>query len=146
MPKYPYDDDFMTYDHATNRYILTLQDVAQNLGVDLESRIKYTNAISTLLNRVSLKIYAFIHTHNVDNNYQDYIIAKTEAGRKIIKEAMEEQLLYFLAVGDLSRSIHEEERRISIDQTAIEVLTQPIPEIGCSILYCGRLPYVNLGK
>lgn len=146
MPNYPYDDDFMTYDYATHRYILTIQDVSQNLGVDLESRITYANAIPTLLNRISLKIYSFIHTHNVRNDYQDYIIAKTEAGRRIIKEAMEEQLLYFLTVGDLSRSVNEAERKISIDQTAIEILTQTIPEIGCSILYCGNLPIVNLGN
>lgn len=145
MLKYPYDDDYMTYDYDTHRYVLTLKDVGQNLGVDLESRISYANAIPTLLNRISLRVYSYIHSHNVDNNYQDYIIAKTQAGRRIIREAMEEQLLYFLAVGDLTRSVVESERKLAIDQTAIDVLLQPIPEIGCSICYLGQLPFVNLG-
>lgn len=145
MLKYPYDDDNMTYDYDTHRYVLTLKDVSQNLGVDLESRISYANAIPTLLNRISLRVYSYIHSHNVDNNYQDYIIAKTQAGRRIIREAMEEQLLYFLAVGDLTRSVVESERKLAMDQTAIDVLLQPIPEIGCSICYCGQLPFVNLG-
>lgn len=145
MLKYPYDDDYMTYDYDTHRYVLTLKDVSQNLGVDLESRISYANAIPTLLNRISLRVYSYIHSHNVDNNYQDYIIAKTQAGRRIIREAMEEQLLYFLAVGDLTRSVVESERKLAMDQTAIDVLLQPIPEIGCSICYCGKLPFVNLG-
>lgn len=145
MTAYPYTDDFMRYDYKAHRYVLTMQDVFENLGIDLESRVSYANAIPTLLNRVSLRIYSFIHSHNMANDYQDYIIAKTEAGRRIIKEAMEEQLLYLLTVGDLSRSIDLNERKISIDETAINVLLQPIPEINCSILYCGVLPIVNLG-
>lgn len=145
MLKYPYDDDYMTYDYDTHRYVLTLKDVSQNLGVDLESRISYANAIPTLLNRISLRVYSYIHSHNVNNNYQDYIIAKTQAGRRIIREAMEEQLLYFLAVGDLTRSVVESERKFAMDQTAMDILLQPIPEIGCSICYLGQLPLVNLG-
>ena len=146
MPTLPYDDDFMTYDYNSHRYVLTLKDVNQNLGIDLENRISYANAIPVLLNRVSIKIYALIHSYNTDNDLQDYIIAKTETGRKIIKEAMEEQLLYFLAVGDLSRSVIESERNMSIDQTAMETLLRTIPEIGCNILYTGKLPYINLGN
>jgi hypothetical protein len=115
----------------------------ENLGIDIEARLTVPNAIPALLNRISVKIYSFIHTHNVNNQLQDYIIAKTESGRRIIREAMEEQLIYFLTVGDLSRSVDEAERRLAIDQTAIDILLQPIPEIGCSILYCGKLPCVK---
>lgn len=145
MPTLPYDDDYMTYDYNSHRYVLTLQDVKQNLGVDLENRITFANAIPTLLNRISVKIYAYIHTHNVMNDYQNYIIAKTEKGREIIKSAMEEQLLYLLTVGDLSRSIDINERALAIDDTAKQILLDRIPEIGCSICYCGKLPIVNLG-
>lgn len=144
MIAYPYTDDYMTYDYNTHRYVLTQTDVTENLGIDLASRVKFENAINSLLNRISIKIYSFIHSHNVENEYQDCIIAKTADGRRIIKEAMEEQLIYFLTVGDLSRSVDEAERRIAIDQTAIELLLQPIRELGCSILYCGTLPRINL--
>ncbi len=143
MSNYPFSDTFMTYDYTSHRYKLTLQDVIENLGIDIEARLTMPNAIPSLLNRISVKIYSFIHTHNADNALQDYIIAKTAAGRKIIREAMEEQLIYFLTVGDLSRSVDEAERRLAIDQTAIDILLQPIPEIGCSILYCGKLPCVK---
>ena len=143
MIAYPYSDDYMTYDYNTHRYVLTLKNVVENLGIDLESRMTTPNSIPSLLNRVSLRIYSFIHSHNTDNAYQDLIIAKTEDGRRIIKEAMEEQLIYLLTVGDLSRSTNETERKMSIDSTAIELLLQPIREIGCTILYCGRLPFVN---
>lgn len=143
MTAYPYADDYMTYDYDTHRYILTLKDVEENLGIDLTARVTVPNAIPSLLNRISVKIYAFIHSHNVNNAYQDLIIAKTKDGRRIIKEAMEEQLIYFLTVGDLSRSIVEAERKISYDETAIDILLQPISEIGCSILYCGKLPFVE---
>ena len=144
MTAYPYTDDYMTYDYDTHRYILTQKDVSENLGIDLTSRVTYANAISSLLNRISIKIYTFIHSHNTANDYQNFLIAKTKDGRRIIKEAMEEQLIYFLTVGDLSRSMDEAERRIAIDQTAIEILLEPIRELGCSILYCGTLPCVNL--
>lgn len=143
MTVYPYSDDYMTYNPATHRYTLTLKDVTENLGIDLESRLTVPNAIPSLLNRVSIRIYAFIHSHNVDNAYQDLIIAKTADGRRIIKEAMEEQLIYLLSVGDLSRSVDEQERKFAYDETAIDILLQPIREIGCTILYCGRLPFVN---
>jgi hypothetical protein len=133
----------MSYDFTHHRYILTQKDVMENLGIDIEARLTVPNAIPALLNRISVKIYSFIHTHNVNNQLQDYIIAKTESGRRIIREAMEEQLIYFLTVGDLSRSVDEAERRLAIDQTAIDILLQPIPEIGCSILYCGTLPCVK---
>lgn len=143
MITFPYSDTYMSYDFTHHRYILTQKDVMENLGIDIEARLTVPNAIPALLNRISVKIYSFIHTHNVDNALQDYIIAKTEAGRRIIREAMEEQLIYFLTVGDLSRSVDEAERRLAIDQTAIDILLQPIPEIGCSILYCGKLPCVK---
>lgn len=143
MITFPYSDTYMSYDFTHHRYILTQKDVMENLGIDIEARLTVPNAIPALLNRISVKIYSFIHTHNVNNQLQDYIIAKTESGRRIIREAMEEQLIYFLTVGDLSRSVDEAERRLAIDQTAIDILLQPIPEIGCSILYCGTLPCVK---
>lgn len=138
MTAYPYTDDYMTYDYDTHRYILTQKDVSENLGIDLTARIKAPNAINALLKQVSTQIYNFIHSHNVANEFQDFIIAKTYKGRAVIREAMEQQLIYFLAVGDLSRSTDREKRALAIDENAKNVLLQPIPEIGTTILYSGR--------
>ena len=137
MLNYPYNDDYMTYNYDTHRYVLTQKDVSENLGVDLTARIKAPNAINALLNQVSMQIYNYIHTYNANNNFQDFIIAKTYKGREIIRNAMEQQLIYFLLVGDLSRSTDIAKRALAIDEQAKQILSQPIPEIGTTILYTG---------
>lgn len=138
--QYPYSDRYMTFDEVSHRYILTVEDVFENLSINLSERINSENVRKRLLKHISNQIYNFIHSHNTNNDWQDYVIAKTESGRKIIKEAMEEQLIYFLTVGDLSRSLDKEERSIVIDEMAKECLLRTIPEIGTTILYTGRLP------
>ena len=81
----------------------------------------------------------FIHKHSNNNDLQDYVISHTEKGRKIIKEAMEQQLIYYLAVGDLSKSTDEKKRALAIDMVAQETLMQTIPEIRTSICYTGNI-------
>ena len=145
MLKYPYDTDYMIYDFENHRYVSTLKCVTERLGIDFTQRAGDNgNRIPAILNQISRQIYAFIHSHNVNDAYQDAILAKTESGRKIIQEAMEQQIIYVLAVGDLSRSTDIAKRALKIDDTAIETLLKVIPELGCSILYCGNLPYVAL--
>lgn len=146
MIEYPFDNDYMTYDYNSHRYILTLKCVTENLGIDIEARIKNRNAISSLLNRVSVQIYAFIHTHNLNNELQDFIIAKTARGRDIIQRAMEEQLIYLLKIGDLSRSTDPQKRALKIDNTAYDILLETIPEIRTNILYTGKMYVYNVGS
>lgn len=138
MIEYPLTDDYLAYNYTAHRYVLTLKDVEENLAIDLTARIKNANAINSLLERISVQIYAFIHSHNHQNDLQDYIIAKTEKGRDIIKRAMEEQLIYFLTVGDLSRSTDLNKRALAIDETAKNILLETIPQIRTSICYTGN--------
>lgn len=135
---YPLSDDFMIFNEQTNRYVLTEKDVLLNLGTNLSERVKDKNAINALLNLVSQHVYRFIHMHNIQNDFQDYIIAHTETGRIIVKEAMEQQLTYILTVGDLTRSTDEKKRMLWFDDLAKETLMRTIPEIGTTICYTGR--------
>lgn len=138
MPKYPYSDDFMTYDLYSHRYVLTPKNIEQNLGVNL-SRFKTPNAVEALLKQVSAKVYAYIHDYNVNNDLQDYIIAKTESGRKIIREAMEQQFLYESAVGNVDIMLTADKRAFRIAPITESALLRIIPEIGTTILYTGNL-------
>lgn len=134
---YPYSDEFMIYNKEKRRYILTEKDVLFNLGINLSERVKDQNAINAFLDLASLHCYRFIHQHNTNTDFQDYVISKTETGRKIIKEAMEQQLIYLSMVGDLSRSTDKDERSAWFDETAKETLMRTIPEIGTTICYTG---------
>jgi hypothetical protein len=143
---YPYSDDYIKYDFVAHRYILTEKDVTDNLGIDIFKRLKNKNVINSVLNQVSLQVYNYIHQFNEDNKAQDYIIAKTEDGRRIIKEAMEQQLIYFLTVGDLSRTTDKEKRAMWFDEQAKQVLLQDIAELGTTICYQGCLRIVPCGE
>ena len=141
---YPLSDEYMIYNEQLRRYILTEKDVLENLGIDLPARLRCkngssnANSINALLNLASVHVYRFIHEHNVNNDWQDCVIANTQKGRQIIKEAMEQQLIYLLTIGDLSRSTDSTKRAFWFDDTARDILYQTIPEIGTTILYTGR--------
>ncbi len=141
---YPYSDDYMTYDYDAHRYILTEQDIFDNFAINLTERFKNENTIRTVLNQVSIQTYRYIHEHNMNTDLQNYIIAKSPKAREIIKSAMEQQLLYWLTVGDLSRSPDRNKRELWFDDTAKEILLQTIPEIGTSICFTGELRYCSL--
>ena len=143
---YPYSDLFMKYDYKTHRYILTDKDVTDNLCIDIHNRLKNKNLVDSLLNQISIQVYSYIHKFNKNNKAQDYVIASTEDGRQIIKEAMEQQLIYFLAVGDLSRTPDENKRKFWFDEMAKQVLLRDIKEIGTTICYTGYLPVVPSGE
>ena len=138
MPNYPYSDDYLQYDYIMHRYVLTAKDVQENLGVNLD-RFDSPNAVDAILRQISIKIYAFIHEYNIANDLQDYIIAKTETGRKIIKEAMEQQFLYESAVGNVDLILSADKRGFRIAPITESVLLRIIPEIGTTILYTGNL-------
>lgn len=135
----PYSDEYMTFDVSTNRYILTEKDVLDTVGINLSVRSKSEEAKRAYLRLASMQIYNYIHSHNINNELQDFIISHTETGRKIIKEAMEMQVLLFASSGNLSILPDENMRKLSIDMNAIAVLERFIPEIGTTILYTGNL-------
>lgn len=136
--KHPYSDEHMIYDFETHHYVLTEAYAMQELGINLESVLKSDTAVKRALKQASNQVYRFIHSHNTAEGFQDYIIAKTESGRKIIKEAMAEQLTYLMMSGDASRVLDKEKRDLYIDDNAKEILMRTIPEIATSICYTGR--------
>ncbi len=138
---YPYSDDYMIYDYKTHRYVLTAKDLADCFNEDLQKKFKDGKDVDPFLRQVSARMYSFIHRHNIHTLMQDYIIAKTASGREIIKEALEQQALYMLTVGDISRSLDANHRALNIDETAEDTLLRDIPEIGTTILYTGSLRF-----
>ena len=134
----PYSDEHMIYDYDTHRYILTEKYVNEELGINLKNILKNEIAMKRALKQASNQVYRFIHSHNTAESFQDYIIAKTESGRKIIKEAMTEQLMYLTMGGDVSRVHDWEKRAMYLDDNAKDILMTTIPEIGTSICYTGR--------
>ncbi len=137
--QYPKSDDYMIYNYAKHRYILTETDVFETLAINLEEKLLTKPARDRILEQISIHVYAYIHQFNADTKAQDYIIATTSSGRDIIKRAMEEQLIYELTVGDLSRATDMDKRRLWFDETAKEILLEDIPEIGANICYTGTL-------
>lgn len=138
---YPYSDEYMTYDYKTHRYVITKKDLLENFNENLQSKFKDGKDVEPFLRQVSTEIYSYIHSHNMNTKMQDYIVAKTESGREIIQEAMEQQALYMLTVGIISRSLDKEHRALRIDENANDALLRDIPEIGTTILYTGTLFY-----
>lgn len=142
--EYPYSDDFMKFDDLTGHYILDEKALLRN-GYDIRSRIIATstinpeNVVKNFLNTTSDMVYQYIHGFNVDNQRQDYLIAKIPALRPIIQKAMEYQAVYIMTVGNLYLSTSREDRAMAIDTLCKDILDTVIPEIGVSITYLGRL-------
>lgn len=144
----PYTDQYMTFDETTHHYVLTPKDATDNLGVNLEDELKtdVLNVLGNFLKQISNHCYNWIHQFNRANSLQDWYIAHTEQGRDIIKRAMEQQLLYVLMNGDLSKSADERERANWFDIQAKEILNEEIIEIGVPITYTGTIPNPRSGQ
>lgn len=138
---YPLIDDYMTYNYEDHRYVLESKYIFDKYNVILSNVLLDASMVEPFLDMVSVQVYNYIHDYNVNNSLQDFIIAKTENGRRIVKNAMEQQFLYLASVGDVSRMLEEARRTDWIDINAEKVLSQNIPEIGCSILYPGTLRF-----
>ena len=139
----PYSDAYMRYDELKHRYILTPKCVLDELGIDMEARLSAKGSanpqatINALLDRVSALTYRFIYAHNIDNEAQRYAIETLPSARRILFEAMKAQLTYVMAVGDLSLSSDKNKRLQYMDDVAAEILSNPLPEIGYSLIYTG---------
>ena len=139
----PYDDNYMRYDDVKRRYILTQQCALQECGIDLESRIggkgspNLQATINTFLDRVSALTYRYIYAHNGDNIAQECAINSLKSARDVIFQAMKSQLIYMASVGDLTLSTDKEIRKLYMDDTAMSLLNNPLPELGHSLVYTG---------
>ena len=141
----PYSDDYMTYDEAQNRYVLTEKAVLDEYGIDLAAEALDSGnliAVKAILKRVSNNVYNFIHTFSNQNDVQDRMIAYSDTGREMIKSALLEQFLYMRVNGDLSLSSNRDERMNAVSDDVRTILERRLPEFcGYSVLYSGALPF-----
>ena len=141
----PYSDDYMTYDEAQNRYVLTEKAVLDEYGIDLAAEALDSGnliAVKAILKRVSNNVYNFIHTFSNQNDVQDRMIAYSDTGREMIKSALLEQFLYMRVNGDLSLSANPNERFNAVSDDVRTMLERRLPEFcGYSVLYSGALPF-----
>lgn len=130
---YPLTDSNMIYDFNKHRYILTADYALNVLGIDLIEKlggvrsINAQGAVNALLDmRISLRIYSLLYSHN-DKQLLEYIMAKSPSARKILLEAMGQQLLHLVTYG-------ENEKQWLCEEAYATLLT-PIEETKKSLMY-----------
>lgn len=148
----PVSDELMFYDFEEHRYVLTPKDILDRFGINLAVRLNkrgannIENVAKNFLDLISLDVYDFIFTYNINNKTQEWLIAKTKTGRNLIKKAMEQQVLYVMNNGDLNNysgvdvrngRVMEDFSARAIAPLAKQILAKLIPEIGRSVLYSG---------
>ena len=100
------NDDSMIFDESKQRYVLTVQCALDN-NVDLEHELDTSggpaknNLALHILDRISRTVYNFIYSHG-NMEIKRRMLAENDEYRPFIKDAMIEQLLYFMANGDLN--------------------------------------------
>ena len=139
----PYSDKLMKYDETTHRYTLT-KDYVLRVVPEIMSQLKDEGAILMALEQVSDDIYDYMHEYTFRDSVQDFIIAHTETGRRVIQKAMEKQLIYLIAVGDTTFYLDDNKRKMYIAEKSKKVLMTNIPEIGTTIIYSGDMSWIRL--
>lgn len=88
----PTNDEYMTYDYTTHRYVLTI-DGANTIG-NASQVYGNENTLIFTLQSISRTIYNFIYTHGsrVNKYLVEYWLANEEELRPVIYEAMLSQL------------------------------------------------------
>lgn len=153
---YPKNDIYTIYDIKKHRYILTEKYLEIILGVDMQSimssngGVNSTVLINSLLDNISSEVYSYIYKHNNTQTLQ-YIIAKSESAKDIVKEAMGKQALYVIYNGDLGFSLVKEENEMSLNKYAKEIIdNQVVEETGTTLTYTGSYrfsaPSYDLGE
>lgn len=151
----PFNDNDLKYDKKKHRYILTQEYVQNVLGVNLENQIGTNSGVSatviinSLLDNISSEVYNYLYMHNNTQTIQ-FIIAKCPSAREVIKEAMAKQALYMFYNGDLGFSTIKDEKEMSLNKYAKEILdNQEIIETGVTLTYAGvyrfNVPIYSLG-
>lgn len=154
---YPISNEHIFYDFEEHRYILTPKYVLDKLNIDMKLRLNKMgayneeNMASYVLDQISREVYNYVYRQTNQNDYQEYVLAKTEGGLKIIKNAMREQVLYFFGNGDLNvfsgvniakGTVMPEFNFRAISPNTKDELSKVIPEIGTSIVYEGHYPFI----
>lgn len=154
---FPYSSDDMTYSTETHRYTLTPEYVLKETGITLQQVLnpglmsQPQQVAQIFLEKISKSIYKYIYETNRENYKQEYLLAKLPTLRKIIREAMLQQVLYVLNNGDLAiySGVNVKTGQImdlrqlqqaGISPDAKRELDTQLPEIQVAITYQGQLP------
>jgi hypothetical protein len=158
---YPLSGQDMIYSIDEHRYILLSSYVTLKTGIDLSLYIDdayvvdKTTAVNSMLSDISNQIYCFVYSYNSDNNYQEWLMAKSEMARGILSQAMLLQLGYILANGKSNEfvglnidtpsqgaknDLEDLRGERSIHPEAIQLLRRKL-ETGDSLLYSGEYEY-----
>ena len=146
----------MTYDIDKHQYILTLGYVKDRLGVDLPEHLNTAPSddpqmvAQYKLEQISNEIYSYIYDHNNNNEAQEFYACKLESTRKVIRDAMIEQLTYEMVSGALSQfsgvniktgQVIEQDklRKAIIGFNAEKILNRIVPDLGIALTYQGHL-------
>lgn len=138
----PYTDERLRWDDYENRYYLT-EKALIDIGINIRSRLAFNKVsspeyiINGFFDDITDLIYNYIHKHSANNELQDYLIAHYEEARKVIYRALKTQAKYVLLNGNLTLSVHEDERKAAISPEVTEILNTIITELGASLLYTG---------
>lgn len=151
----PYSDEAMVYDFDNHMYILTPECVLKELNVNLAEALNPTGAANVgqnpiaVLKQISFVLYSQLYASSCNNTIQEWLAAKAESARDIIKSALKQQVLYFLFGGDLSQyngvDIRKARRMPDFDgrilaPNARNILERNLKETGKSLMYAGGYP------
>ncbi len=154
---FPYSDDDMEYSTETHRYTLTPAYVLEETGMTLNQvlnpgMMSQPQKVEQLyLEQISKSIYKFIYSTNNENDKQEYLLAKLPSLRKIIREAMLQQVIYVLKGGDLGlyNGVNvktgqimdpRQLQQVRISSDAKRELDTQVPELKVAITYQGEIP------
>ncbi len=124
----PYNDDYMNFDELSGHYVLTEKAIIERCAVDIRARLSAGKAvnpeavINKLCRTVSDMIYGFIHTYSIHTERQDFVIAHNPQMRAVVQRAMEYQMDFFLANGDLFLSVVDSEQGKEINRMSQGIL------------------------
>lgn len=101
MAKFPYDDEYMTYDYRLHRYVLTDKAVLDILGENLNVILVNAEPVTknAFLKKVSNTLYEYILSASQSPDYIEYIMAKDGSLREMIQDMLISQAEYMLSNG-----------------------------------------------
>lgn len=151
--KYPFNDDYMTYDYIHHRYILTEKCVFDELGINLSTELNNigdannTAVVNRVLQRVSRTLYSWIYSKSGNKTWQEFMLAKYPPLRDRVKEMLVIMTEYMIEEGDIgSRSgininkgsvINRDDLKRAQVPIAIEQMANEILPCGISLMYIG---------
>lgn len=102
--KFPYDDEYMTYDYRTHRYVLTEKAVMDDLGENLDVILVNSDPVSrnAFLRKISRTVYGYIKDQSSSYEFIEYILAKDGRLRDTIKDMLISQVEYTLLGGAIA--------------------------------------------